>query len=83
MLQKRTDAFEDVALDQDEQRQARLDLARALLDEQADALMAPDDPSPDLSEARHSPYQPHRRPLSAAARRLVRAHLRVEEANQE
>ena len=83
MLQKRTEAFEEVVVDLDERQQARLEQAHALLNDQADALMVTEAGEPDLTEARHAPYNPHHRPLSAAARRLVRAHQRVQDANQE
>ena len=83
LLPRRADAFEEVTLDQHEDRLARLARARELLDAQADALMETDPPSDDPLEGHHAPHNPHRRPLSAAARRLICAHLLVEEAAQE
>lgn len=83
MLSKRADAFEDVAMDQDERRRVRLEQARSLLDAQADALMKTDSPTETHLEAHHATYNPHRRPLSSAARRLIRAHLITERAAEE
>lgn len=83
MLSKRVDAFEDASQDAEEERRARYERARAVLDEQADALMDTT-VEPDLVEdARHAPHNPHRRPLSAAARRLIRAHERLEMETQD
>ena len=78
MLSRRVDAFDDVSSQGSEGREERLDRALRLLDEQADLLMASEPPTDDPIEAQHFPYNPHRRPLSAAARRLIQAHLRLE-----
>jgi hypothetical protein len=83
MPTKRADAFQDVSSNEDEQRIAQVERAHALLDEQADALMATDPPDEDLEGARHSPHNPHRRALSSAALKLLRAHAHVEEASQD
>lgn len=80
MLSKRADAFEDAANDEATMREAQIERALALLDEQAADLMASDHVD---APAQHAPYNPHRRPLSSAARRLIRAYLHVEEAAQE
>ena len=86
MLSRRVDAFEDATSDATASREALVERARQLLDEQADALMetdVPDEGATSVVEARHVPHNPHRRPLSAAARRLIRAHEQVEEAAQD
>ena len=84
MLSKGVDAFEDAATDEAVERERIYGRARRLLDEQAEALMrsdVPDAASP--GEVRHSAYNPHRRPLSSAARRLIRAYEELEEAAQD
>ena len=83
MLSKRSDAFEDVALEAQAEREDLYDRALAVLDEQADALMDTSVDPEGVENARHSPHNPHHRPLSAAARRLVWAHLRLEKETQD
>ena len=86
MLSERADAFEDATSNEAGRREALVERARQLLDEQADALMEtdpPEDQTTFVTDARHSPHNPHRRSLSAAARRLIRAHEEVEEAAQD
>jgi hypothetical protein len=84
MLSKRLDAFADAATDASVQRLELLERARELLDGQADLLMAAGALEPtDASENHHTRHAPHRRALSSAARRLIRAHERLEEASQD
>jgi hypothetical protein len=86
MLSKRGDAFEDATSNEAGKREALVERARQLLDDQADALMEtdlPEDSTTIAAEARHAPHNPHRRALSAAAKRLIRAHEEVEEAAQD
>ena len=85
MLSKRVDAFEDAAMGEAVRREAQYERARELLDEQADSLMETEPPGESIAteEARHAPHNPHRRPLSSAARRLMRAHEQVEEGAQD
>jgi hypothetical protein len=83
-LSRWADAFEDAASKEVLEREAQYERARALLAAQADVLMEAG--VPDEAEdapAHHAAYSPHRRPLSSAARRLMRAHERVEEAAQD
>jgi hypothetical protein len=86
MLSEQADAFEDATSDEAGRREALVERARQLLDAQADALMEID-PAEDgpaaATDAHHAPHNPHRRSLSAAARRLIRAHEEVEEAAQD
>ena len=86
MLSERADAFEDATSNEAGRREALVERARQLLEKQADALMEtdpPDDSTMIAAEARHAPHNPHRRALSTAARRLIRAHEEVEEATQD
>lgn len=83
MLSKRIDAFEDVVLEAQAERQDLYERARAVLDEQADALMDTSVDPDGVENARHSAHNPHRRPLSAAARRLVWAHEHLEKETQD
>jgi hypothetical protein len=83
MLSRRADAFEDAASNEAVKRGAQYERARAVLDEQADALMDPEAADANDAPAQHAPYNPHRRRLSSAALRLIRAHQKAEEAAQE
>jgi hypothetical protein len=76
-MERAADAFEDIASDESDRQRDQYERALDLLDDQAAYLIeAGNDTTSD--EPRHTPYRPHWRGLSSAARRLVRAHEQVE-----
>lgn len=83
MLSRRADAFEDVSSQGSESQEARVERALRILDEQAALLMATEPPSDAPIGAHHARHNPHRRPLSSAAGRLIRAHYLLEGSNRD
>ena len=85
MLSKRADAFEEVAKTDRSRKDAAYDRARDLVSKRADeALEAVTSEEPDeTGDPQHTPYTPHRPLFSPAARRLIRAHERIEDARSE
>lgn len=85
MLSNRADAFEEEAETDRSRKDAAYDRARDLVSKRADEALeaVTSEVAEDEDEAHHTPFTPHRPLFSPAARRLIRAHERIEGARSE
>ena len=72
-MERHEESFDRLFEEADEFERATLERAIESIEDSVERVMATHDPVGDPAP-RHTPYNPHRRNFSAAARRLIAAH---------